>query len=228
MKRADVRSPGERSVMADESRRWCLGSPARSLGPLCWVLFVLGCMPLPCARAQKSAVDPDRGRTSPPLSPDRIRAAAVRALPPLQKSLVVYAEKRDCFSCHNQAVPLVALEIARSRGLAIDEDAFQGAVALTLADLESALERLSTKDRASPAARPAPAMRSGRSRRAKHHAGSRSPPRWRNSCSEADRDRDHWTSSARRWPIEASHFTTTALTLARSAKLTPPASGRTS
>ena len=70
----------------------------------------------------------------------QIRSAVARALPPLQKSLVVYAEKRDCFSCHNQTVPLVALKIARSRGLAIDEDAFDGAVALTLADLESAIE----------------------------------------------------------------------------------------
>ena len=69
----------------------------------------------------------------------QIRSAVERALPPLQKSLVVYAEKRDCFSCHNQGVPLVALKIARSRGLAIDEDAFEGAMALTLADLNSAL-----------------------------------------------------------------------------------------
>ena len=73
------------------------------------------------------------------VTPDRIRAAVAKALPPLQKGLNVYAEKRDCFSCHNQAVPLVALEIARGRGFAIDEEAFEGALALTLADLESAL-----------------------------------------------------------------------------------------
>ncbi len=72
-------------------------------------------------------------------TPDRIRAAMAKALPPLQKGLIVYAEKRDCFSCHNQAVPLVALEIARARGLAIDQEAFEEAMALTLADLESAL-----------------------------------------------------------------------------------------
>ena len=70
----------------------------------------------------------------------KIRRSVARALPLLQKSLVVYAEQRDCFSCHNQTVPLVALKIARGRGLAIDEDAFDGAVAQTLVDLESALE----------------------------------------------------------------------------------------
>src|SRR5262245_40368468 len=72
------------------------------------------------------------------VEPDPLRSAVERALPRLQKGLVVYAEERDCFSCHNQAVPLVALEIARTRGFAIDEEAFQGAVTLTLADLESA------------------------------------------------------------------------------------------
>ena len=85
------------------------------------------------------------------VTPARVRAAVGAALPPLQKSLAVYAEKRDCFSCHNQAVSLVALEIARSRGFAIDEDAFEGAVALTLADLESALGQY-RKGAGSPAA----------------------------------------------------------------------------
>ena len=73
--------------------------------------------------------------------PRRDPSRRLRALPPLQKSLIVYAEKRDCYSCHNQGVPLVALAIARSRGLAIDEDVFEGAVSLTRADLESGLER---------------------------------------------------------------------------------------
>ena len=109
------------------------------------------------------------------LTPSRVRAAVEKAIAPLQKSLVVYAEKRDCFSCHHQAVPLVALEIARSRGLAIDEDAFQGAVALTLADLESALETY-RKGADSPAGSPARPMPSGRSKPAAIPP-TRSPPR---------------------------------------------------
>lgn len=69
-----------------------------------------------------------------------LRTAVTRALAPLQTSLVTYAEKRDCFSCHHQGVSLAALKAARSRGLAIDEEAFEAAVALSLADLESAVE----------------------------------------------------------------------------------------
>ena len=59
-------------------------------------------------------------------SPQARSVKPSRTLPPLQKGLIVYAEKRDCFSCHNQAVPLVALEIARARGLAIDERPSRG------------------------------------------------------------------------------------------------------
>src|SRR5262249_48812010 len=90
-------------------------------------------------RAPEPGKDPGDVAKPDDATPDRIRAATLKALPLLQRGLLVYAEKRDCFSCHNHAVPLVALEIARDRGLAIDEEAFQGAVALTLADLESAL-----------------------------------------------------------------------------------------
>jgi hypothetical protein len=145
------------------------------------------------------------------IDPARVRDSVGRALPLLQKSLVVYAEKRDCFSCHHQAVSLVALEIARSRGVAIDEEAVQGAVALTLADLESALEPY-RKGRGQPggvtrAAYALWALEAG------GHPADATTAAVTDYLLKADRDRDHWTTSSRRPPIEASHFTTTALAL---------------
>jgi hypothetical protein len=139
------------------------------------------------------------------------RTAVVRALSPLQKSLVVYAEKRDCFSCHNQTVPLVALSIARSRGLAINEEAFDAAVTLTLTDLESGLE-LYRRGRGQP----------GGATRAAYalwalELGNRPADEITAAVADFlmkfDRDRDHWTTSSGRVPMEASHFTVTALTL---------------
>ncbi len=141
----------------------------------------------------------------------RIRTAVAQALTPLQKSLVVYPEKRDCFSCHNQTIPLVALKIARSRGFEIDQDAFDGAVALTLADLESAIE-LYRQGRGQP----------GGATRAAYalwalEVGNQPADEITATVSEFllkfDRDRDHWTTSSGRVPMEASHFTVTALTL---------------
>jgi hypothetical protein len=141
----------------------------------------------------------------------QVREALERALVPLQRTLVVYAEKRDCFSCHNQAVPLVALVLARSRGLAIDEESFQAGVTLTLADLESANERY-RQGRGQPGG----AMRAAYALWTLEAAGH--PPDETTAAVaayllRADQGKDHWTTSARRVPIEASHFTTTALAL---------------
>jgi hypothetical protein len=133
-----------------------------------------------------------------------------KALTPLQKGLIVYAEKRDCFSCHNQAVPLVALEIARARGLAIDEEAFEGAMGLTLADLESALGQY-RKGRGQPGG----VTRAAYSLWTLEAAGSLADEvtaAVTEYLLKSDPDKDHWTKTSRPL-IEASHFTTTALTL---------------
>jgi hypothetical protein len=145
------------------------------------------------------------------ISPARVRAAVERAIAPLQKSLVVYAERRDCFSCHHQAVSVVALQVARSRGLAIDEDAVQGAVALTVADLEGALAKYREGDgQAGGVTRAAYALwaleEGG-------HPADQVTAAVTGYLVRAGLERDHWTSSARRPPIEASPFTATALAL---------------
>lgn len=144
-------------------------------------------------------------------TPDRIRAAVAKVLPPLQKSLIVYAEKRDCFSCHNQAVPLVALEIARARGLAIDEDVFEGAKALTLADLESALGQYRNGR-----GQPGGVTRAAYALWTLEAAGSPADKVTAvvtEYLLKSEPDQDHWTETSRRPPIEASPFTTTALAL---------------
>lgn len=142
---------------------------------------------------------------------ERIRPAVARAIAPLQKSLGVYAEKRDCFSCHHQAVSLVALRIARSRGFAVEEDAIQDAVALTLDDLESALVPYRKGD-----GQPGGVTRAAYALWALEE-GSHPPDEITATVAgyllKADRQRDHWATSSRRPPIEASHFTATALSL---------------
>ena len=160
-------------------------------------------------------LSPGVARTAEPVpadaTPDRVKSAVARAVMPLQKSLVVYAEKRDCFSCHHQAVSLVALKIARSRGFKIDEDAVQGAVDLTLDDLESALVPY-RKGQGQP----------GGVTRAAYalwtlEEGGHPPDEITAAVAgyllKVNPGRDHWPTSSRRPPIEASHYTSTALAL---------------
>src|SRR4051794_11000905 len=69
---------------------------------------------------------------------EAIRAAVDRALPRLIATATEYPKHRDCFSCHHQAVPTLALTIAGRRGFAVDAGAIEAAVDVTETDLGGA------------------------------------------------------------------------------------------
>src|SRR5215471_1888934 len=70
-------------------------------------------------------------------TPKQIREALGRALPLIEKGNAGHLEKRSCFACHHQAIPLLALSTARTRGLAIDEEQFQKNLKAIAAFLDS-------------------------------------------------------------------------------------------
>src|SRR5438309_8219525 len=53
-------------------------------------------------------------------APAELRDAVARALPLIQKGGAGHMHHRTCFACHHQAVPILAMTTARSRGLAVD------------------------------------------------------------------------------------------------------------
>jgi hypothetical protein len=57
--------------------------------------------------------------TAAAAGPKEAREAVARALPLLQKAGAGHMEERTCFACHNQALPLLAMSTARSRGLTV-------------------------------------------------------------------------------------------------------------
>jgi hypothetical protein len=59
------------------------------------------------------------------IEPKQINAAITKAIPLLQKSAAGHIAQRTCFSCHHQALPVLALKTARQRGFQIDEDGFR-------------------------------------------------------------------------------------------------------
>ncbi len=78
----------------------------------CSVGFVLGISALDAIGAEDSA-----------LTTDAIRAAVAKSLPLLEKGARGSMEKRkQCFTCHNQGMPIMALTAARDRGFVIDEE----------------------------------------------------------------------------------------------------------
>ncbi len=59
--------------------------------------------------------------TGPLQSQDERRFAIERGLELVQKAARNYPKHRECFSCHHQTLPMLAMVTARSRGFAIDE-----------------------------------------------------------------------------------------------------------
>jgi hypothetical protein len=70
-------------------------------------------------------------------SNEAIKAAVVKSLPLLETGARGSMEKRkQCFTCHNQALPVMALTTARSRGLTIDGENLRRQVQFTADFLE--------------------------------------------------------------------------------------------
>jgi hypothetical protein len=75
------------------------------------------------------------GETAP--TTKEIRDAVARALPLIQKGNAGHLEKRSCFACHHQAVPLLALSTAGTRGLDVDRGTLQKNLKAIAAFLDS-------------------------------------------------------------------------------------------
>src|SRR5205814_1712202 len=67
----------------------------------------------------------------------QIRDALGRALPLIEKGNAGHLANRSCFACHHQAVPLLALSTARTRGLPIDAPQLQRNLKAIAAFLDS-------------------------------------------------------------------------------------------
>lgn len=68
--------------------------------------------------------------------PAVLRAAVAKAVPLLEAGARGSAEKRkNCFTCHNQALPVIALTTARTRGLTVDAENLRQQLDFTAAHL---------------------------------------------------------------------------------------------
>lgn len=78
----------------------------------------------------------------------RVKTSVEKALALLQRSGAQFTRQSGCYSCHHTSLPLMALGIARSRGLQIDEPAAQQQVDTTIALLKSMADAaLANRDR---------------------------------------------------------------------------------
>jgi Squalene-hopene cyclase C-terminal domain len=140
------------------------------------------------------------------------RAAIGRGLPLLLKaSAQEYPKHRDCFSCHNQAVPAVAISLARQRGFAVDAQILQTIAEHTEADLHGAID-----DFRKGQGQPGGVIRAGYALWALETTGwtaDETTAAVTHYLTAALGQHDHWTTQSKRVPSESSNFTATALAL---------------
>jgi Squalene-hopene cyclase C-terminal domain len=157
--------------------------------------------------------DPAAAPAKPPAPrSEAIKTAVIRALPLLKKaSAVEYPKHRACFSCHNQAVPAVALALARQRGFAIDEETLHAIAEHTEADLNSELAAYQKGD-----GQPGGVPRAGYALWALEVTGwphDETTAAVAHYLAVSQRARGAWSTQSKRAPSEASEFTATALAL---------------
>jgi squalene cyclase len=157
-----------------------------------------------------SAISPTDNSDGSP-KPEALRVAVQKALPLIIKSTEEYAKSRDCFSCHHQAVPVLALATARDRGFAVAVEAINGPVEQTQADLREALASY-----AKGVGQGGGVTRAGYALLTLE-VGGKEPDEVTEAVVgyllKSDEARDHWLGSSNRPPFEASEFTATYLAL---------------
>jgi hypothetical protein len=140
---------------------------------------------------------------------DAVRSAAGRAIALIEKSVEEYPRHRACFSCHHQAVPALALRLAKARGIAVGESTLADIGTHTEADLETALPAYKQGK-----GQPGGVARAGYALLTLETAGHE-----RNEVTDAvvgyllaaQKERGHWRTQSNRPPSEASDFTATYL-----------------
>jgi hypothetical protein len=157
--------------------------------------------------------------------PETIRAAVVKALPLLVKaSAVEYPKHRDCFSCHNQAVPAVALSLARQHGFAVDTQTLRAIAEHTEADLNLAID-----DYRKGKGQPGGVIRAGYALWTLEAAGwtpDETTAAVAHYLAVVQGRRDHWQAHSDRPPSESSEFTATSLAIRGLLAFAPPATAK--
>jgi hypothetical protein len=137
---------------------------------------------------------------------EELRTAIGKALPLLQKGAIGHREHRECFSCHNQGVPLLALTTARSRGFEIDEEELGRQLEFITRFLSSNREKFlagkGTGGQVDTAGYALLAL----------EVGGQKADDTSSAVTEYlllyQKDSDHWTNSSDRPPSEGGEFTT--------------------
>lgn len=139
----------------------------------------------------------------------RIEAALPGTLKLLQASAAEYTRQRDCFSCHHQALPSMALALAHQHGWKIDREGLTAQAQFTVDYFEPRQEKLSQGS--GVVGGPYTAGYALATLTAAERPADATSAALVQYLLKVQEDDGRWRIRARRPPLEASHFTATAL-----------------
>lgn len=143
---------------------------------------------------------------------EKIKQAVTKALPILQKGASGHVENRSCFTCHHQALPVLAFAVAREHGFKVDEDGVKEQLKHTHTVIADWAKRNPDRKR----------FGGGEADTAVHTLLTLEMGGWKADKSttavveyllQRDKALGHWKSQGNRPPTQGSPFTTTALAL---------------
>lgn len=158
----------------------------------------------------------------PAPSPELLRTAIAKSLPLLERGAKTSrTERQECFTCHNQGLPIMVLAAARQRGFEIDTDEFQSQLQFTADFLAKNRDRYREgKGQAGQTFMAGYALWA-------LEIGDWKPDETTAAVAEYflqhQRDADHWSSHTDRPPSETSDFTSNFLGLRALAAWATPA-----
>lgn len=140
-------------------------------------------------------------------APSRIRQSVKKSIELVQKSATEYLNHRDCFSCHHQALPVLALSIARQNGFDVDQKVVKEQIQRTKTHFEKYkqqyLDGKGTGGQVDTAGYGLWALSEGKVE------GSESTAAVIDYLLGRDKKRVYWRRSSERPPSEASNFMST-------------------
>lgn len=143
--------------------------------------------------------------------PDDVKAAVRKSLTLLEKSAAEYLVQRKCFSCHHQAMQVMAFTTAKEKGFAVNEKELARQLKFT-ADFLAKNREEYAKGKG----------QGGQADTAGYALLTLAAGNWKaDATTDAvveylllrDKQRDHWQATSQRPPSEASSFTTTYVAL---------------
>lgn len=142
---------------------------------------------------------------------DSVRKAVAKSIPLLEQGSSGSADKRTCFTCHNQAVPVLALAEARRRGLPIDSRNLKRQLNHTAAFLKRGQKNyLQGKGQGGKVLTAGYALWT---LEAGGHPADETTAAVTDYLLEYQRDANHWSHGGRRPPSSGSDFTATYVAL---------------